>query len=460
MRNSPEMEKDKIYGSESTSLAEKQPSCLLSTKLLLEIFELCLIGIGIYAMTNWLPRRVFSDGDVRLYAVIDLVRHGKVSHMSYSIVGPMFSIPLWFIDQVNRVPYWWQGRYNIFLLATVLLVTYVALRNRMDAVLLRKFFLVLIVGSMFGNQITYFGGEVFTALLVGMGILVALLVSELGGWSAVVLGVVNTPASLIGLGLVVLRYVALKKRLKYLMVFIAAVVLILAESWIRRGSPFNNGYGGRAFTTPFFLGLISILLSFGKGLIFFAPSLLLPVKNSIFKLQGENQERLYTSYTLWICFLIGLVLIYSSWWAWYGGWFWGPRFFLFASIPASFALAIRLRNPSSSLLANLLTLLFLGYSLWIGIDGAIFDQNGLAKTCIANHYALEYLCHYHPLYSVLWHPLVERMQLVHNDKLYILYSLAIFAYLAMPLLLMMAKQTLVMLREVRRVLLNLKVWRF
>src|SRR6266699_1597531 len=108
MRNSPEMKKDKIYDSESTSLAEKQSARLPSTKLLLEIFELCLIGIGIYAMTNWLPRRVFSDGNVRLYAVIDLVRHGKVSHMGYSIVGPMFSIPLWFIDQANRVPYWWQ----------------------------------------------------------------------------------------------------------------------------------------------------------------------------------------------------------------------------------------------------------------------------------------------------------------------------------------------------------------
>ena len=52
------------------------------------------------------------------------------------------------------------------------------------------------------------------------------------------------------------------------------------------------------------------------------------------------------------------------------------------------------------------------------------------------------------------------MQLTHNDKLYILYSLAVFAYLAMPLLLMMAKQTLVMLQEVGRVLLSLKVWRF
>ena len=445
---------------ETMPAADKQSAPLLSRKLLLEIIELCLIGMGIFAMIRWLPRRYFLDGNVRLSAVVNLLQHGQVSHMSYSIVGPIFSTPLWVIDRLSGSPPQWQERYNIFLLAAVLLIAYVVLRNRMDASLLRKFFLIIIVGSMFGNNVTYFGGEVFTALLVGMGILVALLFSEIGGWSAVVLGVVNTPASLIGLGLVVLRYVTLKQRVKYLLVLIAAVVLILAESWIRRGSPFNSGYGKQPFDTPFFLGLISILFSFGKGLIFFAPALLLPVKNSILKLQGENKEKLYTAYTLWIWFLVGLILVYSSWWAWYGGWFWGPRFFLFASIPASFALAIRLRNPSSSLLGNLLTLLFLAYSLWVGINGAIYDQYGLAKTCIPHNYALEYLCHYHPLYSVLWHPFVDPMQLNRSDKLYILCSVVIFAYLAIPLLLTMAKQTLAMLQGLKGTLLNLKAWYF
>jgi hypothetical protein len=331
--------------------------------LLFEIVELCLIGIGIDAMVRWLPPRYFLDGNVRLRAVINLLQYGNVSHMSYSIVGPLFSTPLWAIDRLTGSASYWQGKYNIFLLAAVFLIVYAVLRNRTDASLLRKFFLIIIVASMFGNDVTYFGGEVFTALLVGMGILVALLVSEIGGWTAVVLGVVNTSATLIGLGLVVLRYVALKRRVKYLLVFIAAVILIVAESWIRRGGPFTTGYENQRFSTPFFLGLISILFSFGKGLIFFAPALLLPVRKYILRLPGENQDKLYTVYTLWMCFLVGLVLIYSPWWAWYGGWFWGPRFFLFASIPASFALAIRLRNPSSSLLANLLTLFFLVYSL-------------------------------------------------------------------------------------------------
>jgi hypothetical protein len=439
---------------------EKPSSHLLPAKLLYEIVELCLIGTGIAAMLLLLPRRFFLDGNVRLRAVINLLQNGTVSHMSYSFVGPTFSTPLWVSDRLTGSRSLWQGRYNIFLLAAVLIIVYIVLRKRMDAGLLRKFFLVIIVGSMFGNHVTYFGGEVFTALLVGMGILVALIGPEIGGWSAVVLGVVNTPASLLGLGLVIFRYITMKRRVKYLLVFVAAALLIMAEAWLRRSGPFDSGYEKLAFSTPFFPGLISILFSFGKGLIFFAPALLLPVKKGILSLHGENQEKLYSVYILWVCFLVGLILIYSSWWAWYGGWFWGPRFFLFASIPASFVLAVRLRNPSSSLLGNLLTLFFLGYSLWVGINGAVYDQSGLAKICVAHNYALEYLCHYHPLYSVLWYPFVDPMRLTLDNKLFILYSLVIFAYLAAPLLLVMAKQTLAKLHELRATLLNLKQWYF
>jgi hypothetical protein len=443
---------------ETIPAEQEQPVHGLSKKLLFEAIELCLIGMGIFAMFQWLPQRYFLDGTVRFKAVVSLLQHGQISHMSYSIVGPLFSSPLWVIDRLSGFSLQWQEKYNIFLLAAVMLITYVMLRNRMDAGVLRKFFLILIIGSMFGNHVTYFGGEVFTALMVGMGILVALLRSEAGGWAAVVLGVVNTPASLVGLGLVVLKHIFQKQRVRYLLVFIAAVVLILAESWIRRGSPFNSGYGNQAFSTPFWLGLISILFSFGKGLIFFAPALLLPVKNSIWKLQGENNKQLFQAYQLWMCFLVGLILVYSSWWAWYGGWFWGPRFFLFASIPASFVLAVRLRSTSNSLLGNLLTLLFLAFSLWIGINGAIYDQFGLSNICVAHNYALEYLCHYNPLYSVLWHPIVAPKPLLHNDKLYISLSLALFVYLAAPLLFTIAKQALAMFQCSKERLLNMKAW--
>src|SRR5947209_7189724 len=76
-----------------------------------------------------------------------------------------------------------------------------------------------------------------------------------------------------------------------------------------------------------------------------------------------------------------MILVYSSWWAWYGGWFWGPRFFLFASIPASFALAVRLHYRNTTLGINLLTAIVFILSVWVGINGAIYDSRMLEGIC-------------------------------------------------------------------------------
>src|SRR4029078_4990998 len=41
-----------------------------------------------------------------------------------------------------------------------------------------------------------------------------------------------------------------------------------------------------------------------------------------------------------VAFLAGLILVYARWWAWYGGWGWGPRFLLYAGVPSALGLAI------------------------------------------------------------------------------------------------------------------------
>src|SRR5262249_1260204 len=154
------------------------------------------------------------------------------------------------------------------------------------------------------------------------------------------------------------------------------------------------------FSYPFFFGLLSILLSFGKGLIFFAPGLLLPVGKTLLRIEQREHLPLQRVYILWLCFLVGLILVYARWWAWYGGVVWGPRFLLFASIPASFALAIRLHYKDASFATNLFTLAVLALSVWVGIDGTV--MHGVAvdiPTCAANHYILEELCHYTPEFS-------------------------------------------------------------
>lgn len=430
----------------------------ISLQFLREIFELGLISFGFYGLLYWLPRGYFLDGNIRLYAMLDLFQHGVITKMNYSYLGPAFSYPLWWIDQLKNDHRWWIERYNVFLCIAVFLITYLLLRKRMNANVLRAFLLLFMFASIYSSQYIYFGGEVFTSLLAGMGILIALLVTEFGGWIAVALGVANTPASLVAAGLVSLRYMVHKKRLRYALVVILAVVLIGIMNWITRGNPLTNGYANQPFNTPFIIGLLSLFFSFGKGLIFFMPALFVPVKKSLFQIEGENKEKIYMAYKLWLYFVAGLVLIYASWWAWDGGWFWGPRFFLFASIPASFVLAVRLQNPSKSLLVNMLILVLFAYTAWVATAGAIFDQGNLNQTCLANQHALLDFCRYSPTYSVLWAPLANHWHIPRHGWRYILFSLVVFAYLAIPTLLTMARQVQEKFLEVKAYLPEMKVW--
>ena len=436
------------------------------------VVEIALILIGLLTMLLCLPFKIQNDGFARLQAISDLLEHGKLSDMRYSIVGPAFSSPLWFLGKLYQTPEWWLARYNFILFVIGLLFIYVLLKDRVERGLIRKFFIILIAGSMFSNHLSTYYGEVFTALLVGVGIVAAVIGPRLGGWIPIVVGIINTPSTIIGLGFVVIRQMVAHRRLRYMLAIVAAVGLIAAENFIRRGNPLNAGYendsgfvtimpysGKPGFSYPIFFGLLSILFSFGKGLFFFAPGLLLPVRSRLLRLGQERKLDLYSVYILWITFLIGLVVTYAHWWAWYGGLFWGPRFFLFASIPASFALATRLQYRDNSLIANLFVLLVLALSVWVGIDGAVFDQQTLG-ICTAHNYSLEFLCHYVPEFSVLWRPFVVGEPLNVNGIVYIVYSAVVFVYLSMPLFGSILQETITKAGNFGRVYLDLKSWHF
>jgi hypothetical protein len=436
------------------------------------VVEITLILIGLFALLQFFPFKTIGDGAVRFQAISDLLVHGKLSPMRYSLVGPLFSIPLWLLGKVYQTSEWWCTRYNFIVFAIGLLLFYTLLKDHVERGLIRKFILILIVASMFPNYLGTYYGETFTAILVGIGIVAAVSGPRLGGWIAVVLGVVNTPATLLGLGLIVVKQMVANKRLRYALAIVAAVGLIAAEAWIRRGSPLNSGYlndagyvtimpysGKPGFSYPIFFGLLSILFSFGKGLFFFAPGLLLPVRSRLLWLQRERKLDLYGIYMLWISFLVGLVLVYAHWWAWYGGWIWGPRFLLFASIPASFALAVRLHYWNDSLIGNLVTLLAFALSVWVGINGAVFGSYALG-ICRVQNYSLEFVCHYIPEFSVLWHPFVVTKQLNTSQILYIVFSIIVFVCLSMPLFSVIWKQTKARASNFGRAHLDFKLWRF
>src|SRR5258708_24547230 len=87
------------------------------------LFEVALIGIGLYLL-YLLPRRIFADGDQRLFAVQELIAHGRVSHMSYSIVGPPFSIPFLLLGKAYQSEFLWSWQYNKIVSSACLLFIY------------------------------------------------------------------------------------------------------------------------------------------------------------------------------------------------------------------------------------------------------------------------------------------------------------------------------------------------
>ncbi|MEP7199296.1 MAG: glycosyltransferase family 39 protein [Chloroflexota bacterium] len=107
------------------------------------------------------------------------------------------------------------------------------------------------------------------------------------------------------------------------MVPIAAIAILLGLfNYARFGSPFDFGYDAKeTFSTPFATGAFGLAFSLNKGMIFFAPLVLLAPLG----LYAMRQRWLPEAIVLVGIFLANL-LLYSMWWAWQGGLSWGPRF--------------------------------------------------------------------------------------------------------------------------------------
>ncbi len=430
-------------------------------------FESGLIVAGLGVLFFLVPHSLGGDGQVRFQELDMLLEDGRRPTTSFSMVGPLFSTPLYYLGRWIQTPKWWCSRFNTLLLALGVLVLHRLLKRRADRSLGSAFFLILLAGSMFPNHLRFYFGEVFTAVWIAVGTVALAGGKPFWGWTAIVLGVVNTPAALPALGLLALQRTFLEKRLRNLWPLVTALLLILLENGYRKGAFWVTGYEENAgaatilpysgipgFSYPFFFGLLSILLSFGKGMVFFAPGMFLSLK----QWRSRLGDTLYASYRMWILLVLGLVLVYAKWWSWYGGFFWGPRFFLLASLPASLVLAARVRFPDPALKSNLITLLALSLSFWVGINGAVFDQQGL-DLCVQDGHALEFLCWYVPEFSVLWRPLVVSPNLGLDQELTVAYGLLVFLHLSLPLIRQAAGQAWEKIGDLRRRFLTPKEWR-
>jgi hypothetical protein len=103
---------------------------------------------------------------------------------------------------------------------------------------------------------------------------------------------------------------------------IAQAVLDLA----RFGDVFQTGYHtafDKGFSLPLVKGLWWNLASPYRSIFLYAPAVLI----FAFGLREFMRKRRGEAYLL-IAIIVYVFLMYSGWWAWHGGWCWGPRFLL------------------------------------------------------------------------------------------------------------------------------------
>ena len=403
--------------------------------------EIALILLGVVLLVTCLPHVIYDDGEIRFQMLSALLERGEVSKYFYSFVGPLFSAPLWYLGRAAGTSEWWCARFNVLVFGLAILALHRLMRGVLDSKTANRFLLLLIAASMFPFHVTTYYAEVFTACLVAVGLAAAIFRSKNWGWALIVVGVLNTPAALGGLGVLCLIQSLRTKRWRYLGLVVLALALNFGENWLRRGSFFADGRGEYSvartvmpysgmpgFSYPMFFGVLSILFSFGRGLVFFSPGLFLSARQSLAE-AGPSVRRYYE---LGIAFVVGLILMYSKWYAWYGGVFWGPRFFLFASVPAALVLALRLGDRGGSVGARVVTAGALLLSSWVAIDGAAFGTNNL-QICTEGGYRYEHLCWYAPEFSALWRPFVAPSPVSDGKWAFAGYCVLVHIYVAAPL---------------------------
>jgi hypothetical protein len=395
--------------------------------------DLALLASGLVIHMFVLTHSIWGDAAYRERDLQELL-HGRLSAFKYSYAGPFFSTPLLVLDKLRNQGWWWLPRFNLFLLVAACAVLYAVMRDRIDRPLLRAFFLVLITGSMFPYHLTAFYGEVFSALAAGTGIVLLEFGYRPPGWVLLALGVWNMPPMAIGVGAVALIKAFEEKRIGHFIPLVAAAALVTIEAWLRRGSPLDLGYQGDGmgppgfmpytgrpgFSFPLLFGILGLLFSFGRGILFFAPGLWL----SFFK---RERSALESAYRLWMVALAGLVVVYAKWWSWHGSVFWGPRFHVFAAIPASYLVAAHVRREGQAAWVNLATLASLAAMIWVGIDGIAFGIEGMYPgRCNEVDGAL---CIYAPEFSPLFHPWVQWSPLHPSGWIFLAYGVAVFVWL-------------------------------
>jgi SAM-dependent methyltransferase len=127
------------------------------------------------------------------------------------------------------------------------------------------------------------------------------------------------------------------------------LIATLGYNMVRFGGPMSFGYQDVGFTTPFLVGARGLLFDPRKSVLLFAPiAVLVPLG------LGYLWRRRTDAFWLITLNLVITFVASATWFAWHGGWCWGPRLLLPGLIPAIAAIGPWLSGAARYRVAGLL----------------------------------------------------------------------------------------------------------
>lgn len=395
-----------------------------------EYWEKFLIALGAIFYLFLFPHGIHGDGSIRYVGLRHLLATGEFQPVVYSFVGPLISSPLLLLGHLVKDEFWWISRFNTFVFLFSVWAFVRIFAAHWSGERRRLLVLLLFCASMFPKNITDYYSEVFSACLMALAFASWITKRFALGSILLCLSVWNTPGTLVGGALAVAYFVIKERKIRYLAILPLLPAGIMFETFLKFGTVFPSSYVAHAgvksilpysglpgFSYPMFFGILSVLFSFGKGLLFYTPGLLGLFDRELWR----TKERDF----IWAgaFYLAGLILVFSRWWAWSGDWFWGPRFYLFASFLSPVIFVILYRREAG-LLAQLFWFFGVALSLWVGCEGILFGQDFL-EDCMKDGGAWGFLCHYVPEYSALWRLFISSPEIRGRKVAYLIYFLLV-----------------------------------
>jgi hypothetical protein len=190
---------------------------------------------------------------------------------------------------------------------------------------------------------------------------------------------------------------------------LAALVISGWYNWLRFGSPLTTGYlPEERFSTPFFEGFYGLTLSPGKGLFWYNPLLFAALAAWATFYRRHRPEGLLVA-----AVVLSNLAFYASWFLWWAGHAWGPRFLVtllpFAILPLAPALEAATRRRVLAIALGVLATA----SVAVQLVGVSVDFNLYLEEVFAE------LGLYHPatLFDPAYSPLLRQIAYVRLENL-------------------------------------------